>query len=73
MPVLNNAVCKQKYKAIGKLNSDAQFSPLALCAGYMEGGKDSCGGGKLIYKKPAFARHTFRAQDNNEPLGFAEK
>lgn len=44
MPVLANAVCKEKYRAIGKLNLDVQFSQLALCAGYLEGGKDSCQG-----------------------------
>lgn len=44
LPVLNNADCKKKYKEIGKLNLDAQFSQLALCAGYMSGGRDSCTG-----------------------------
>lgn len=44
MPVLPNAVCKEKYRKIDKLNLDAQFSDLAICAGYLEGGKDSCGG-----------------------------
>lgn len=42
VPILPNADCKEKYRQIGKLNSDAQFSELAICAGYMEGGKDAC-------------------------------
>lgn len=44
VPILPNPECKEKYRQIGKLNLDAQFSDLALCAGYLEGGRDSCYG-----------------------------
>lgn len=51
MPVISNAECKEKYKKIGRLDNDTQFSDIVLCAGFTEGGKDSClydSGGPLM-------------------------
>lgn len=44
LPVLENAVCKAKYSQIGKLISEKQFDQAVLCAGVLDGGKDSCQG-----------------------------
>lgn len=44
LPVLAKDQCMDKYKAIGKLISAKQFDSAILCAGYLEGGKDSCQG-----------------------------
>lgn len=44
VPVLPNEECKEQYKKQGKLISENQFSDLILCAGFLEGGKDSCQG-----------------------------
>lgn len=44
VPVLANDECKEQYKNQGKLISEAQFSDVVLCAGFLNGGKDSCQG-----------------------------
>lgn len=44
LPILPNTECADRYKAIGKLISPKQFDKAVICAGYLEGGKDSCQG-----------------------------
>lgn len=44
IPVLNNEVCQEQYKKQGKLIDSKQFNNAVLCAGVLEGGKDSCQG-----------------------------
>lgn len=44
LPVLDNAECREQYKKQGKLISEYQFGDAVICAGYLEGGKDSCQG-----------------------------
>lgn len=44
VPVLTNDVCKDRYKKQNKLISEQQFDEAVLCAGVLEGGKDSCQG-----------------------------
>lgn len=44
LPVLENEVCRTKYSKIGKLISEKQFDQAVLCAGELDGGKDSCQG-----------------------------
>lgn len=44
IPVLSNSVCQDRYQKQGKLISDKQFNNAVLCAGVLEGGKDSCQG-----------------------------
>lgn len=44
LPVIKNSECKQKYKNLGLFKKDIQFSDIVLCAGYAEGGQDSCKG-----------------------------
>lgn len=45
LPVLNNEVCKDRYRKQGKLIDDQkQFNDAVMCVGYLEGGKDSCQG-----------------------------
>lgn len=51
VPVIENEVCKEDYKRIGKLLADAQFDENVMCAGYREGGSSSClgdSGGPLM-------------------------
>lgn len=52
LPVLGNDVCRDRYQKQGKLLSDKQFSNRVLCAGVLEGGKDSCQGdsGKIYQR-----------------------
>lgn len=44
LPVLDTAVCKDRYQKQGRLISDKQFNEAVLCAGVLTGGKDSCQG-----------------------------
>lgn len=44
IPVLDNAVCKDRYKKAKKLVAEDLFDESVLCAGVLSGGKDSCGG-----------------------------
>lgn len=44
LPVLGNDVCKDRYKKLNKLISEQQFDDAVLCAGDLNGGKDSCQG-----------------------------
>lgn len=42
IPILENEECKEQYQKQGKLISQEQFGDAVICAGYLEGGKDSC-------------------------------
>lgn len=45
LPVLNNEICKDRYRKQGKLIDETkQFNDAVMCVGYLEGGKDSCQG-----------------------------
>uniref|UniRef100_A0A182LWW8 Peptidase S1 domain-containing protein n=1 Tax=Anopheles culicifacies TaxID=139723 RepID=A0A182LWW8_9DIPT len=44
IPILENDECSQLYKKIRKLVTKKQFNDAVLCAGFLEGGKDSCQG-----------------------------
>lgn len=44
LPIISNAVCKEKYEKLGRVKDDIQFSDIVLCAGFTVGGKDSCQG-----------------------------
>lgn len=45
LPVLNNEICKDRYRKQGKLiDEQKQFNDAVMCVGYLEGGKDSCQG-----------------------------
>uniref|UniRef100_A0A182JSC1 Peptidase S1 domain-containing protein n=1 Tax=Anopheles christyi TaxID=43041 RepID=A0A182JSC1_9DIPT len=44
IPILENDECSQLYKKVRKLFSQKQFNAAVLCAGFLEGGKDSCQG-----------------------------
>lgn len=60
VPVIDNKLCKENYKRIGKLLSDAQFDNGVICAGFPNGGPSSClgdSGGPLMI--PIFENGTF--------------
>ncbi|KFB43553.1 hypothetical protein ZHAS_00011367 [Anopheles sinensis] len=44
IPILENDECVQLYKKIRKLYTRKQFDNAVICAGILEGGKDSCQG-----------------------------
>ncbi|XP_070505081.1 venom protease-like [Chironomus tepperi] len=44
LPVVDNNQCRQNYAAINKVVSEKQFNEAVLCAGYEEGGRDTCNG-----------------------------
>ncbi|CAG9797695.1 unnamed protein product [Chironomus riparius] len=44
LPVVDNNVCKENYAAINKVVTEKQFNDAVLCAGYEEGGRDTCNG-----------------------------
>ena len=44
LPVIANNECKDAYAAKGKLISEKQFDDAVMCAGYKEGGRDTCNG-----------------------------
>lgn len=44
IPVLDNDVCKERYKKQKRLLSEKQFNDAILCAGVLTGGQDSCQG-----------------------------
>lgn len=44
VPVIENQVCKECYRRIGLLYLNRQFDDRIMCAGHMDGGKDSCQG-----------------------------
>lgn len=57
LPVLENDLCKQRYREQHKLISESQFSNAVICAGILTGDRDNCIsdiGGPLI--QPIFDR-----------------
>uniref|UniRef100_A0AAG5CUG3 Peptidase S1 domain-containing protein n=1 Tax=Anopheles atroparvus TaxID=41427 RepID=A0AAG5CUG3_ANOAO len=44
IPILENDECVQLFKKIRKLFTRKQFNDAVICAGFVEGGKDSCQG-----------------------------
>lgn len=44
VPVLSNADCKAEYESQNRLWYTDQFRRSVICAGFKEGGKDSCQG-----------------------------
>lgn len=44
VPVLSNADCQAEYESQDRLRYKDQFRSSVICAGYKEGGKDSCQG-----------------------------
>ncbi|XP_055614052.1 venom protease-like, partial [Uranotaenia lowii] len=44
IPIISNTECRGLYSKIGKSFSEKQFDDAVLCAGVLEGGKDSCQG-----------------------------
>lgn len=44
LPVLDNAECKQRFKELHQSISEQQFGPSVICAGDLNGGRDSCQG-----------------------------
>lgn len=43
IPVITNNECREKYRNIGKLRTEDQFSSYVICAGHT-GGVDACQG-----------------------------
>lgn len=44
IPILENSICSDAYKANNRARTIKQFDSATLCAGYLTGGKDSCRG-----------------------------
>lgn len=62
VPVLDNSICKRGYKKAGKLFSPNQFDNTIICAGHLEGKKDSCdgdSGGPLMLPVQVDRQHLF--------------
>lgn len=44
VPVVDNNSCKKTFAKAGRVSTAKQFSDVVICAGYLDGGKDSCQG-----------------------------
>ena len=44
LPVLENAECKERFKALHEFFSEQQLGSSVICAGDLSGGHDSCQG-----------------------------
>lgn len=44
IPILDNEVCKERFRQQRKLLSERQFNDAVVCAGVLTGGEDSCQG-----------------------------
>lgn len=54
VPVLENDICKDRYKKQKRLLSEKQFNDNILCAGVLTGGQDSCQGIQSYFTQMSF-------------------